>query len=141
NFNGGGTLAFSRDLRLGLVAMAQTPDTWRPVARQLVAVTSPSTLVDKLLTLMMTVSNATRLGQILAVRPDLVDALPSITVPALVIHGERDDSLLLESGRYLAAKLPNAQLEIFQRSGHAPFLEEPERFDLVVDKFVQTLAP
>ena len=137
-FNGGGTLHFARALRLAVANANQSAATWRPVVEQFVTRTAPSALVDMLLAIAATVSNATRIGQ-LANRPDLVDVLASIAVPTLVIHGEQDDAVLLESGRFLAAHIPGAKLEVFQRSGHAPFAEEPERFDAVIDRFAQSL--
>jgi pimeloyl-ACP methyl ester carboxylesterase len=35
----------------------------------------------------------------------------------------------------IAAALPAGRLEVFERSGHSPFVEEPERFTAVVAAF------
>jgi len=49
-------------------------------------------------------------------------ALSGIAVPTLVVHGERDRIVPVGAARFLAAQLPNAQLELVPGAGHAPFL-------------------
>ena len=49
--------------------------------------------------------------------------LQSITVPALVVHGEHDATCPLElTGRPTAALLPNAQLAVYENAPHGLFL-------------------
>lgn len=55
------------------------------------------------------------------------DALASIEVPALVIHGRHDEKNRYEGGVYLAEHLPNAELVTLEDSAHCPNLEEPRR--------------
>lgn len=55
-------------------------------------------------------------------------ALAAITAPALVVHGDRDRFAPVAAGRYLAAHLPQAHLEIVRGAGHAPFLSHPALF-------------
>jgi pimeloyl-[acyl-carrier protein] methyl ester esterase len=57
---------------------------------------------------------------------DLRDALPRITLPALVIAGEHDRLTPPGAGRELAAQLPVARFRLVERSGHAPFLSHPD---------------
>ena len=57
-------------------------------------------------------------------RPLLAD----ITAPTLVCHGRHDLYVPVTFGERLAAGLPNAQLVVFENSGHAPFLEERQAF-------------
>ena len=71
--------------------------------------------------------------------PDLLDELGDIPIPVLIIHGEQDDTVLLESGRYLAETVPDAELQVFQRSGNLPFAEEPEAFSAAVLGWLATL--
>jgi pimeloyl-ACP methyl ester carboxylesterase len=40
----------------------------------------------------------------------------------------------------LAAALPAAELEVFEESGHFPYLEEPERFTEVMTTFLSRVA-
>jgi len=65
---------------------------------------------------------------------DVLDARPE--VPVLLMHGEHDDAVLIESSRYLASILPDARLEVFQRSGHLVMLDEPELFSLRLGEFL-----
>ena len=58
---------------------------------------------------------------------DLRDALPRITLPALVIAGEHDRLTPPEAGRALASGLPAARFRLVERSGHAPFLSHAGR--------------
>lgn len=53
---------------------------------------------------------------------DLRDALPGISLPALVIAGDHDRLTPAGAGRWMAAALPQARYQEIPRSGHAPFL-------------------
>jgi pimeloyl-[acyl-carrier protein] methyl ester esterase len=57
---------------------------------------------------------------------DLRDALPRITLPALVIAGEHDRLTPPGAGHELATRLPMARFGLVERSGHAPFLSHPD---------------
>jgi pimeloyl-[acyl-carrier protein] methyl ester esterase len=58
---------------------------------------------------------------------DLRRGLAGIRVPTLVVHGERDEIIPPEAGRYLAAHLPQGRFVCLADTGHAPFLSRPER--------------
>jgi len=60
---------------------------------------------------------------------DLRARLASLRVPTAILHGRHDRLLPLGNGEHLAAHVPGATLTVFEHSGHAPFLEEPEAFD------------
>ena len=63
---------------------------------------------------------------------DLRDALPRITLPALVVAGEHDRLTSADAGRGLAMALPAARFRLIERSAHAPFLSHgPEVLDEV----------
>ncbi|MFN2351653.1 MAG: alpha/beta fold hydrolase, partial [Kiritimatiellia bacterium] len=51
-------------------------------------------------------------------RADLRQALASIRLPALIIHGGQDRIIPRAAGEYLAHHLPRAQLHIDRQSGH-----------------------
>ena len=46
------------------------------------------------------------------------EALKNVLTPSLIIHGDVDPVASLEHGKYLAACLPNSQLEIIEKMGH-----------------------
>jgi pimeloyl-ACP methyl ester carboxylesterase len=65
--------------------------------------------------------------------------LPKIDVPVLLAHGARSQIYPTPVWEYLATQIPSTKTEIFERSGHSPFWEEPERFDAAVAAFVREL--
>lgn len=71
---------------------------------------------------------------------DLRDALSDINIPALLIHGEKDNVCLVGAGKYLAKNLPDARLEIFKDAGHAPFLTRRAEFNAAVKKFLESIG-
>lgn len=67
-------------------------------------------------------------------------ALRAVTAPTLVIHGTAD-FIPPESAREWAASLPNGRLLLLNRSGHFPYLEEPDRFFAAAAAFLQGRWP
>lgn len=65
---------------------------------------------------------------------DLTAELSRLAVPSLVIHGRFDPIPLSSSER--TADLLSAQLAVFEKSAHLPFLEEFARFVAVLDGFL-----
>jgi pimeloyl-ACP methyl ester carboxylesterase len=65
----------------------------------------------------------------------VIDSLGSLGVPALIVVGDRDEQFLAGS-RYLAAKLPKAELVVVPDAGHAPNLSQPTLFDQHVLTFL-----
>jgi pimeloyl-ACP methyl ester carboxylesterase len=69
--------------------------------------------------------------------PPLVPA-ESITVPSLVIVGERDTPFLAAS-EYMATKIPDARYAVIANAGHAANLDNPEDFNRAVLDFLTSL--
>jgi proline iminopeptidase len=63
--------------------------------------------------------------------------LRAVSVPTLVIHGERD-LLPVSVARDIVATLRNARLEIIPDAGHMPFWESPDLFFTLVESFLST---
>jgi proline-specific peptidase len=72
---------------------------------------------------------------------DIVKELHTITVPVLVTVGRHDWITPLEASEELARELPNAELVIFENSGHAPQNEERDRWLSVVGGFLDRHVP
>jgi proline iminopeptidase len=53
-----------------------------------------------------------------------------------VLTGRLDRTCTVEAAEAMAAPIPNAELVVFERSGHMTFVEEPERFLQVVGDFL-----
>ena len=66
---------------------------------------------------------------------DLRPRLGEISAPALVCVGRHDPQTPWPDNAAIAAALPAGRLEVFERSGHYPFVEEPDRFAAVVAAF------
>jgi poly(3-hydroxyoctanoate) depolymerase len=52
--------------------------------------------------------------------------LHSITAPTLVVAGDDDPSVPVGNARILAARLPNARVDVLEGGGHLFLLDEPE---------------
>lgn len=59
--------------------------------------------------------------------------LSRVRVPTLIVHGLRDALVSPEMARRAAAGIPGSRLELYERSGHGPLIDEPARLarDLV----------
>jgi proline iminopeptidase len=71
---------------------------------------------------------------------DVTNGANPLRVPMLLAHGRYDYTVPYLDWEELAATLPRATLEIFERSGHQPFAEEPERFARVVTDWMEREA-
>lgn len=72
-----------------------------------------------------------RYGELLQTH-DVVSRLGEIRVPTLVVVGQDDFITPPAQAERVQQGIPNAELVIFNRSGHMPYVEEPERFEMVV---------
>ncbi len=70
----------------------------------------------------------------------VIDSLPTIKVPTLIIVGDQDEPFLAPC-RYMAGKIPGARLEIIKGAGHSSNLDQPEAFDRVLGDFLGSLPP
>jgi pimeloyl-[acyl-carrier protein] methyl ester esterase len=68
-------------------------------------------------------------------KADLRSALAGISIPTLVIAGHHSQLYGAAAGQWVAERIAGAQLVIFEHSGHAPQLEEPERFNQLLAEF------
>jgi proline iminopeptidase len=71
-------------------------------------------------------------------RFDLRRRLRNIAAPTLVVVGRHDWITPPEFAEELARLMPNASVEVFEESGHYPFVEEPSRFAAVAGRFLTT---
>jgi len=65
----------------------------------------------------------------------VIDSLPDIDVPALVVVGD-DDEVFMPGSVYMAERLPNAELVVIPGAGHAPNLTHAEEFEAAVRSFL-----
>ena len=67
---------------------------------------------------------------------DWRDMLETISIPVLVCVGRYDRNAPLPAAEYVSASVPNGELVVFEHSAHAPFYEEPDRFNEVLERFI-----
>jgi pimeloyl-ACP methyl ester carboxylesterase len=70
-----------------------------------------------------------------------VERLAAITAPTLIVWGQQDGLLPVEQCAQASGLLPHAQMRIFEHSAHIPMLEEPERFNALVRRFLADGIP
>ncbi len=74
-------------------------------------------------------------GQKPAATGPILEHLPAITQPTLVLWG-RQDAVIPVKHADVARRIPNVRVQIFERCGHNPQNEHPEDFDQAVQEFL-----
>lgn len=69
----------------------------------------------------------------------VIDSLPAIGVPTLVLVGA-DDSQFLAPAEYMAARIPGATKVVLPGAGHAANLDQPDAFNRAVMDFLAPLG-
>lgn len=70
------------------------------------------------------------------VNEDITPLLPRISSPTLLIWGTKDDSVPVAHARRMEDLIPDAGLVLFEGAGHFAYLDEADRFCLVVRNFL-----
>lgn len=68
---------------------------------------------------------------------ELNEDLPKIHVPTLIIHGVHDKVIPFAQAEELKQKIRNSKLVPFYYSGHGAFWEEREKFNQMVNLFIE----
>jgi proline-specific peptidase len=68
---------------------------------------------------------------------EVVDRLGEVTAPMLVLAGRHDRTCPVAAAKLIAACVPGARLEIFERSAHMAFVEEQEAWLGAVRRFLE----
>jgi pimeloyl-ACP methyl ester carboxylesterase len=66
------------------------------------------------------------------------DLLPQIELPVLIVHGDRDAIIPLQTAKRHRRLIPNAKITIYRGIGHMPFLEDQPRFCADLLAFVKS---
>ncbi len=72
---------------------------------------------------------------------DLRSAVERVSVPALVVVGDRDLVTPKTSAQALRSALPDARAVVITRAGHLSMMEQHERFNEVLDGFLAEVLP
>lgn len=71
-------------------------------------------------------------------RPDLVQDLPKISVPSLILSGDEDQVRTISEAQVMAQAIPNATLVRIPHGGHMLPIEEPEAVTTAILDFLRT---
>lgn len=69
---------------------------------------------------------------------DMTPVLPTLHMPTLVITGRYDINVAPSTAWRIHRAIAGSKWEVFERSGHLPYFEEPEKFVRVVGEFLGT---
>ena len=69
-------------------------------------------------------------------RQILLDRLPALTTPTLVVSGDRDYLLPVQQAHAAVKSLPHGRLAVFPDCGHLPHIEQPDRFAAVLGSWL-----
>jgi pimeloyl-ACP methyl ester carboxylesterase len=68
---------------------------------------------------------------------DVLDRLGEITVPTLIMVGDRDALTPPHHAYAIKERMPQARVRVWQKMGHAPFWETPDEFSAVCRDFFE----
>lgn len=68
----------------------------------------------------------------------VINSLPDIRVPSIVVVGA-DDTPFLAASDYMAAKIPGARKVVIPAAGHAANIDQPEAFNAAILAFLDSL--
>jgi len=108
-------------LKLYCPVVTRAPEKWWP-------------MLEKDVSSMTVSSFFTSIGSLK--RTDLRAELHKITVPTLGIYGKRDVIVHPRQYQPLRAGVPHARIEIREKSGHFPMLDEPEAYLDIIQSFL-----
>jgi pimeloyl-ACP methyl ester carboxylesterase len=71
---------------------------------------------------------------------DILDRLDDVEIPTLIVWGQDDHVVPANDALEFARLIPHAELQIFNRCGHLPMAERPQRFNRLLDGFFERSA-
>ncbi|MFD1037338.1 alpha/beta fold hydrolase [Virgibacillus byunsanensis] len=71
---------------------------------------------------------------------DIIDKLPNVQVPTLVIAGRHDWITPVDENELIAEKIPNSEFVVFENSSHNVLKDEAEAFNDTILEFVKGIS-
>jgi len=68
------------------------------------------------------------------------DVLVQLRLPVLVVHGDADEVVNIDTGHHISATVKEASMSVFSGVGHGPFWEQSERFNAELAEFASSLG-
>lgn len=109
------------------------------LASRLTAAPAPGPDVQRRLADMLRVPPAVR-GALFRRALGSADVLVKASVPALVLHGKRDEVVSPRAAEYAAGKIPGARMRWLSDVGHMPFAERPAEFDAALRELAESAS-
>jgi pimeloyl-ACP methyl ester carboxylesterase len=78
-------------------------------------------------------------GEELWLEPEAVGRLGEISVPTMVIVGDKDQPDMIEASRLIAREIPGATIESMPGVAHLPNMERPDEFNRLVLDFLASV--
>lgn len=75
-----------------------------------------------------------------AIRNNLGEELNQIKQPTLLVWGHNDTITPPFVAREFHRLIPNSELHFIDKCGHAPMMEQPEEFNVILEKFLKKLG-
>lgn len=75
-----------------------------------------------------------------AIRNNLGDELNNVKQPTLLVWGNNDTITPPFVAREFQRLIPNSELHFIDKCGHAPMMEQPQEFNVILDKFLKKLG-
>lgn len=72
-------------------------------------------------------------------KKDLEGAFENCPIPTTIIEGKWDLTWNVDKAEKIHKNHPGSEMAVFERSGHAPFADEPEKFFGLLEEFVTKL--
>lgn len=72
-----------------------------------------------------------------AIRHNMAQDLPTMKTPTCIIWGKNDSVTPPDVAELFDELLPNSQLFWIDKCGHAPMMEHPEEFNIILDKWLE----
>jgi pimeloyl-[acyl-carrier protein] methyl ester esterase len=67
----------------------------------------------------------------------LRDVIGELRQPVLLVHGARDTLAPVAASAWMAACLPDVQVQIMDKAAHAPFISHPSDFVSAMQGFLE----
>ena len=71
---------------------------------------------------------------------DILDRVPAIALPALILCGSKDIMTPVKYSQYLAAKIAGSKLVIIEGGTHFAFMEQPDPVNRAIEQFLIEIA-
>jgi pimeloyl-[acyl-carrier protein] methyl ester esterase len=71
---------------------------------------------------------------------DFRASLAQIDLPTLVVSGSNSQLYSAAAGEWVASQMPRARTVVFSDAGHAPHLEQPEKFNHMLSEFIDSFT-